>query len=223
MNKEKFGVALVDDHILLRNGLANLIRDFGDYDVLFEANNGRQLLEQLDRRVVPDIVLLDINMPEMDGYETAAWLKLHHPDIKVLALSMYDKEQPIIRMLEHGARGYILKDCEPSELRAALSSVLNKGYYYSEIVTSKLIHNINQSDGPGCRDHAARDHAALSEKETNFLRLVCQEMTYKEIADAMYLSPRTIDGYRDVLFEKLQVKTRVGLVIYAIKNDIAQL
>ena len=218
MNKEKFGVALVDDHILLRNGLANLIRDFGDYDVLFEANNGRQLLEQLDRLDVPDIVLLDINMPEMDGYDTAAWLKLHHPDIKVLALSMFDKEKPIIRMLKHGARGYILKDCEPSELRAALSSVLNKGYYYSEMVTSRLIHNINQSDGPGFRDHAA-----LSEKETKFLRLICQEMTYKEIADAMYLSPRTIDGYRDVLFEKLQVKTRVGLVIYAIKNDIAKL
>jgi two-component system, NarL family, invasion response regulator UvrY len=218
MNKEKFGVALVDDHILLRNGLANLIRNFGDYDVLFEANNGKQLLAQLDCGIIPDIVLLDINMPEMDGYETAAWLKLHHPDIKVLALSMYDKGRPVIRMLEHGARGYILKDCEPPELRAALSAVLNKGYYYSETVTSKLIHNINQSDGPVCRDHTA-----LSEKETKFLRLICQELTYKEIADAMYLSPRTIDGYREVLFEKLQVKTRVGLVIYAIRNDIAKI
>ena len=218
MNNEKFGVALVDDHILLRNGLANLIRNFGDYEVLFEANNGRQLLAQLDMGLIPDIVLLDINMPEMDGYETAAWLKQHHPDIKVLALSMYDKDKPIIRMLKNGARGYILKDCEPPELKAALGSVLNKGYYYSEMVTSKLIYNINHSEDAGYNEQLQ-----LSGNEIQFLRLVCLEMTYKEIADAMHLSPRTIDGYRDALFEKLQVKTRVGLVIYAIKNEITKI
>ncbi len=218
MNKERYQVALVDDHVLLRNGLANLIRNFGEYEVLIEANNGKQLQRLITIKGEPDIVLLDINMPEMDGYETAAWLRSACPEVKVLVLSMYDKDKPIIRMLQQGARGYILKDSEPAELRAALGSVLTKGYYYSEMVTSKLIHNINQADVAG-----TLEKVILSEREIQFLRLACLEMTYKEIADAMYLSPRTIDGYRDALFEKLQVKTRVGLVIYALRNEIVSL
>ncbi|HVI47230.1 MAG TPA: response regulator transcription factor [Chitinophaga sp.] len=216
----KINIVLVDDHVLLRNGLANLIVSFDSYTMLFEASNGKDFIRQLDEARLPDIVLLDINMPEMDGYETCIWLKEHHPSVKVLALSMYDNEQAIIRMFKAGAKGYILKDCEPSELRAALGSIAGKGYYYSEMVTGKLIHSINESDRD---DNASRQISHLNDREITFLKLACTEMTYKEIADKMCLSARTIDGYRDSLFEKLNVKTRVGLVTYAIKHGIVLL
>ena len=212
-------VALVDDHILLRNGLASLVKSFGNYDVLFEANNGRHYIEQVQSGSVPDIVLLDINMPEMDGYETAVWLKKFHPDIKVLALSMYDNENAIIRMFKAGAKGYILKDCDPNELKCALDSVMRKGFYYSEMVTGRLIHTISKLDE---EESDITQLVHLNEREIEFLKLACTEMTYKEIADRMFLSPRTIDGYRDSLFEKLGCKTRVGLVMYAIRNGIVQ-
>jgi DNA-binding NarL/FixJ family response regulator len=211
-------VVLVDDHVMLRNGLAAVIREFG-YEVLFEADNGKEFVSKLDKSNLPDLVLLDINMKEMDGYETAQWLKQTYPLVKVLALSMYDDENAIMKMLRNGARGYILKDNEPGELRAALDAVINKGYYYSELVTGKLIHSINKSD----TEAAAGNIAKLSEREIEFLKFACSELTYKEIAAQMHLSPRTIDGYRDALFEKLDIKTRTGLAIYAIKNGLVQI
>lgn len=210
-------MALVDDHVLLRNGLAGVVKTFGDYEVLFEANNGKHFIEQLEEHELPEIILLDINMPEMDGFETATWLKKMHPQVKVLALSMYDNENAIIRMFKAGAKGYILKDCDPQELRTALDSVVRKGYYYSETVTGRLIHTINQLDE---EESNIKQLVQLNEREIEFLKLACTEMTYKEIADKMFLSPRTIDGYRDSLFEKLNAKTRVGLVMYAIRNGI---
>ena len=212
-------VALADDHILLRNGLAGLINGFDDYTVLFEASNGQDLINTLDKNNLPDLVLLDINMPVKDGFETSLWLKQNHPDIKVLALSMYDNEPSIIKMLRNGAKGYLLKDTAPREFKAALDAVMNKGFYYSEMVTGKLIHAVNNMDEP---QQQKNPFNKLSEKETEFLKLACTEMTYKEIADKMFLSPRTIDGYRDALFEKLNVKTRVGLVMYAIKTGLVQ-
>lgn len=212
-------VVLVDDHVLLRNGLANLIESFGGYKVLFQANNGKAFTEQLNPALLPDVILLDINMPEMDGYETCLWLKSNYPGIKVLALSMYDNENAVIRMFKAGAKGYILKDCDPGELRTALNNVLTKGFYYSEMVTGTLIHTINEMD----EDGSTKNIIKLKDSEIAFLKLVCTELTYKEIANKMFLSPRTIDGYRDDLFQKLGVKTRVGLAMYAIKNGITTL
>ncbi len=209
-------IVLVDDHVLLRNGLAELVKSLG-HNVLFEADNGKDFTAKLNAKSLPDIVLMDINMPEMDGYETAQWIKINHADIKVLALSMYDNEASIIRMLKCGAKGYILKDSEPAELKAALHALLNKGFYYSDLVSGKLIHAINKIDDEGSDVNTVNN---LNGRETDFLKYACTELTYKEIADRMFVSPRTIDGYRDVLFEKLHVKTRVGLVMYAIKNGI---
>ena len=173
-------------------------------------------MEQLNPTNLPDIVLMDINMPGKDGFETTLWLKQNYPFVKVLALSMYDNEQSIIRMLKNGAKGYILKDTDPREFKTALDSVFSKGYYYSELVAGKLIHAVNNLDKS---DHGIQSRA-LNDREIEFIRLACTEMTYKEIADRMFLSPRTIDGYRDALFEKLNIKTRVGLVMFAIKNGI---
>lgn len=210
---DKIKVVLVDDHILLRNGLRGLIDSFNNCTVLYEANNGRDFINKLTADAIPDIVLMDINMPEMDGYETTVWIKENHPEIKVLALSMYDNENAIIRMLRAGVKGYILKDCDPSELKYAINSIITSGFYYTENVTGKLISIVSKKDNDD----------ELNEREIAFLKLVCSELTYKEIADKMYKGVRTIDGYRDVLFEKLNVRTRVGLVLYAIKNGIVSL
>ncbi len=214
---QKIKVALADDHILLRKGLAGVVDSFGDYSVLFEADNGRHFTEQIKEHGEPDLVLMDINMPEMDGYATAHWLRQHYPLVNIIALSMYDNENAIIRMFKAGAKGYILKDSEPPELKKALDSVQQKGYYYSELITGRLIHSINKMDDDKSE---VKNLTALNDRELEFLKYACTEMTYKEIADKMFLSPRTIDGYRDALFEKLSIKTRVGLVMYAIKNGI---
>jgi two-component system invasion response regulator UvrY len=212
-------LVLVDDHVLLRNGLASLVKSLG-HGVLFEADNGKDFIEKLKSKFLPDVVLLDINMPDMDGYETAKWIKTNYPQIKILALSMYDDENAIIRMLRNGARGYILKDSHPSELTAAINSLINKGYYHSELISGKLIYAINRIDE---EETEIKKIVALNDRETDFLKYACTELTYKEIADKMNVSPRTIDGYRDALFEKLNVKTRTGLVVYAIKNGIVNL
>ncbi|MEO7961021.1 MAG: response regulator transcription factor [Ginsengibacter sp.] len=217
---QKVSVALVDDHTLLRNGLAGLIESFGNYYISFEADDGKDFINQLKPKQLPDIVLMDINMPEMDGYEACSWLKNNHPGVKVLALSMYDNEGAVIRMFKAGAKGYILKDCEPLELKSALDALVTKGFYYSEMVTGKLIHTINTMDEENAN---AANVIQLNEREINFLKLICSELTYKEIAEKMFLSPRTIDGYRDDLFQKLNAKTRIGLVMYAIRNGIVNI
>jgi two-component system invasion response regulator UvrY len=214
-----YNVALADDHVLIRNGLAGLINSFEDYKVLFQAANGQEFIDKLTNQTLPNIALLDINMPKKDGYETALWLKQNHPDIKVLALSMYDNETAIIRMLKNGAKGYILKDAEPAELKTALDSVMHKGYHYSDLDTGQLINTISKIDD----NSRTKSALLLSEREIEFLKYVCSELGYKEIADKMFVSPRTVDGYREALFDKLDVKTRVGLVIYAIKNGIVNL
>lgn len=210
-------VGLVDDHVLLRKGLASLLMENG-YPSVIQADNGKHFIEKLEGGEVPHIVLLDINMPVMDGYATATWLKENHPQMKILALSMYDDEHSIIRMLRHGAGGYILKDCEPAELKTAIEAIVQKGYYHNELVSSKLIHTMQSTNGG--TQQARNGYPELNQKEIRFLQLICSEMTYKEISAVMKLSPRTIDGYRDALFEKLGIKSRVGLVLFAIKNHL---
>ena len=213
-------VALIDDHVLLRNGLANLIETLGDYKVLFQANNGKQFVETVQNGAVPNIVLIDINMPIMDGYETAIWIRENKLKIIILALSMYDDENSIIKMFKAGAKGYILKDCDPSELKTALEALVTKGFYYNEMITGKLIHTINTLDE---KEIQSKMLAKLNDREITFLKLVCSEYTYKEIAEKMFVGSRTVDGYRDALFEKLEVKSRVGLVMFAIKNGVISL
>ncbi len=207
-------IGLVDDHVLLRSGLATLLTSLG-YEVVLECGGGKQLIVKLNHTTHPELILMDINMPEMDGFESTLWLKDNAPLINVLALSMSDDENSIIKMIKNGARGYILKDAHPKELEHAIDSVMAIGFYYSDRVTGTLVKKIKDDD----RNLLYK----LNEKEIEFLKLACTEMTYKEIAYAMHLSPRTIDGYRDQLFEKLEVRSRVGLVTFAIKNGIVKL
>lgn len=210
-------IALADDHKVMRNGLAALLRDLG-YTILFEADNGQDFISRMNTDPKPDVALLDINMPVMDGYDTAAWIKENHPDVKVLALSMYDDEAAIIRMLKNGAKGYVLKDSNIADVRSAIESVMTKGYYHSELVTGKLIHSINNLDSPG--HTSLKEFFKLNQREIDFLKFACTEMSYKEIAAKMNLSTRTVEGYRDELCDKLGVRTRIGLVMFAVKNGI---
>jgi DNA-binding NarL/FixJ family response regulator len=210
-------IALVDDHTMFRKGLAVLIGLFSGYKVLMDVANGREFIDQLDPDHLPDIVLLDIHMPVMDGYATAAWLHEHHPGIRVLALSTMDSDTTIIKMIQQGARGYILKDADPKELQMAFEEILAKGYYYNEMLTRKVIQSIH---------HGASDSSLfpkISDREMEFLKHACSEKNYQQIADEMFVSERTVDGYRESLFKKFNVSNRVGLVLYAIKNQLVQL
>lgn len=208
-------IALIDDHVVLRKSLAVLIGMFSDFEIIIEASNGLDFIEQLKKsKQVPDIVLLDITMPGMDGVETAQWLKDHHPRTRVIVLTMIKNENIIIRMLKNGTRAYLLKDCDPSELYDAIDQVHHKGYYYNDILTPR------SKNGKNSGEHKSLQ---LSTQELNFIRWACTEKTYKEIANEMKISPRTIDGYRDALFEKLNVTSRIGIAIYAIRNQIVQI
>jgi len=216
-NKRKIQVAVVDDHTLLRTALAKLIDSFDDYAVYFEAENGEELKKIINKKVIPEIVLLDVNMPGMNGYETAEWLYKHYPQVKVLALSMLSDDHAIIRMLKSGAKGYIMKSADPDELLLALNSVMEKNFYLSEYISGKIIGGLNRNmDVP-------EDPLPLTEKEKEFLRLVCSDLSYKEIAEKMFVSQRRVDDHRDALFEKLKLRSRVGLVLYAIKNGIFEM
>jgi len=213
---KKNQVAIIDDHILLRSALARLVNSFEGYTVLFEADNGKDLRNRILQHQVPDVVLLDVNMPEMDGFETTQWIHKNYPHIKVLVLSMLSDERTIIKMFRLGAKGYLLKNTDHEELKKALDSVMNKNVYLSEYVSDKLVSGLHKDVD---KDESP---VLLNEKEREFLRWTCTELSYKEIAEKMYLSPRTIDDYRQSLFNKLKVHSRVGLVMYAIKNGITE-
>jgi len=211
-------IALIDDHTMFRKGLAILINLFPGYKVMMDVGNGREFIDQLQPDHLPDIVLLDIHMPIMDGYATAAWLHANYPEIRLLALSTMDSDTTIIKMIHQGARGYILKDADPKELQIAFEEILAKGYYYNEVLTRKVIQSIHM----GGQD-AANVLPRLTERETEFLKHACSEKNYQQIASEMFVSERTVDGYRESLFKKFNVSNRVGLVIYAVKNQLVQL
>ncbi|MDC8004663.1 response regulator transcription factor [Aureisphaera galaxeae] len=215
-NSKKHTLAIVDDHLLFASSLEKLINTFPEFQVLFKARHGLEMQNELKGNdTIPDLILLDINMPVMNGFETVAWLTENHPKVKVLALSVEDNEGIILKMIRGGAKGYFLKDIHPDDLKFALLEVMEKGYYYSERVTSTMVNALQ----PGAKEPTVK----LRENELTFLQLACSEMTYKEIADVMHLSPKTIDGYRQELFNKLGIKNRVGLVIYALKNHLIEL
>jgi DNA-binding NarL/FixJ family response regulator len=213
-------IAIVDDHTMVRKGLCSLINLFHPYQVLFDAENGKDMIQKINPAMLPDIVLLDITMPDMDGYAAAHWLKVHYPDVKVLALSTMDTEKAIIKMLKNGARGYILKDSDPAELKEAFDNVLKQGYYYNDTITHKLVNSLNKYSSEYNSTQNA-DH--ITPRESEFLQLACSEKTYQQIAADMKVSERTVEGYREALFKKFQVSTRVGLVIWAIKKDYVQI
>lgn len=213
INEAPIGIAIVDDHTLFRNGVATLMKEFTELELIFEAENGKHLQQQLQKHPHPQVILMDINMPIMDGYEATRWIKANHPQILVLALSMYEDDAAVINMIKSGASGYVLKQLKPKELLEAIKTLVQKGVFVNEIVSGKLIRSITNND----------DDLKFTARELDFLKLCCSELTYREIAEQMFVSPRTVDNYREALFQKLNLKTRSGLVLYAIKHKIYQM
>lgn len=217
---EKYKIVIVDDHSLFAESLEGLINTFSDFEVQYVVNNGQELINKLsDQEGFPDVILLDINMPVMNGTQTMHWLKKNHSDLDVLALSMEDNEDTIIKMLRYGAKGYLLKDIHPKELQNALNEVITKGFYYTDKVNNSLINSLNLTDDKIEPDF---DFVQLNDREKTFLELACTEKTYKKIADDMFISPKTVDGYRDSLFKKFGVSNRIGLVLHAIKHELVK-
>ncbi|WP_158729737.1 MULTISPECIES: response regulator transcription factor [unclassified Flavobacterium] len=205
-------IIIVDDHLLFSQSLKLLINSFDDFEVVNSFENGKEFINHLQENpdTNVDLVLLDVNMPILDGLSTIKWIKENQPNLNVIALSVNNDDETIIKMITNGAKGYLLKDTSPKIFQEAIIAVIEKGFYFTELVSSILINRIDNDS----------KKIILKEKELIFLKLACTEKTYKEIAEEMFLSPKTIDGYREVLFEKLEIKTRIGLVLYAIKNKI---
>lgn len=217
MEDLKTTIGIVDDHTLFRKGIVSLLSESDEIDILFDAPNGLEMQDQLNPDVLPQVILMDINMPKMDGYAATKWIRNNYPAIKVLALSMYDEDKPIIEMLKSGAGGYLLKESKTTDLIFAIKTIAAEGYFMNNLVSAKLIRSI-QHNSP-----EKNDLEILSVNEIMFLKHACSEMTYKEIADKMNLSPHTIDNYRESLFHKLDIKSRTGLVMFAIRKGLIKL
>lgn len=209
---KQFTVVIVDDHTLLSQAIQTMVNTFNKFNVLYTCKNGQELIDKFSiPENIPNVVLMDINMPIMNGVETTEWITKNHPKVNVMALSVEDEDFTILKMLKAGAAGYLLKDTEKSVLENALLEIAEVGFYHTKNVTTILMNSLAGEEVV---------EISLTEKERIFLKLSCTELTYKEIADKMNLSPKTVDNYRNNLFTKLHVKNRVGMVTYAIKNKI---
>ncbi|MDQ1098729.1 MULTISPECIES: response regulator transcription factor [Chryseobacterium] len=209
-------IVLVDDHILIAKALEGIIGNFADFKVIYIAENGKDLIQKFEQNSkIPDIILLDISMPIMDGFETVQWLKKHHPEIKVMALSMQGDDASVIRMIRNGAKGYLLKNTHPKDLETALINLDRDGFFYPEWASKIIMSNLTDKNTP-------ENTVRISDRERELLRYIITELSYKEIADRMKCSPRTVETYRDQLCDKLGVKTRVGLAVFALKNGFAE-
>lgn len=231
LSDKKIKLALADDHNLFRKGLIKLINlknEDNRYTILFEAENGEDLKEKLDPKSLPDILLMDIAMPDADdGFNAVDWVRKTYKDIDILVISMIETEEAIVRMLRMGVKGYLSKDIEVEDLHAALEQIYSKGHYYTDFITGKLVHALN-NDGTFKPEHEVKpeenpDLKKLSHNEIEFLKLAATDDTYLQVADKMKLSHKTIDGYRDALFKKLNVTSRVGLALFAVKHGLVKL
>lgn len=210
----KYSVVVVDDHTLLSQAIEGMVNTFDKFKVLYTCKNGKEVEEKFlaSPKNIPDLVLVDVNMPVMNGIETTEWIVNNYPQVHVMALSVEDADGTILKMLKAGAVGYLLKDTKKEILEKALLEMMDNGFYHTKNVTTLLLDSVSGKN--------SRNNLAFKDNEIIFMKLACSELTYKEIAEKMFLSPKTIDGYRDSLFTKLNVRNRVGLVMYAIKNKI---
>lgn len=209
--------AIADDHEVFRKGLKLILSDDETLNFVFEASNGKELIEKLETNEI-GVVLLDLKMPVMDGFETAKVLKRKYPDIKILILSMFEEEQFILHMMESGANGYLLKNASPEEITKALHIVTENNYYFNDLVSAVMLKKIMDKDYVQPK---FKSSVNLNERDIQVLRLICEGRTAQEIGEEVYLSPRTVEGIRAGMMEKIGVKNIAGLVMYAAKNGIA--
>lgn len=206
-------IGIADDHQLFVKSVSLLLHAIGGFEVVLEAANGHALMDALAKsNQPPDIILLDVNMPLMNGIETAAALIKTYPLIKVVALSMNTDDISLIGMIRNGCCAYLMKDISPAELQKALEEVHSKGYYNSE----NMQHNMHKLMTQNTQD-------LFSEKELQFIKLACSDDTYREIAQQMKVSERSVDMYREKVFEKLGVSSRTGMALEAVRRKIYSL
>ncbi|MDB5279078.1 MAG: DNA-binding response regulator [Ferruginibacter sp.] len=210
-------IALVDDHKIFSDSLASLINDFEGFTVCWSAQDGAKAIQLLQQNAQqPDIVFLDIVMPGMSGLEVAKWICENRKDIKLLALTMEEDDNSVIQMLQYGVRGYLLKNIGAQELRMALEQVVKFGYYYTPIITSNIHKHVEKKNQSG-------NVPEIKDREKELLNHLCTEMPYAEIAKKMFLSESTVDTYRARLFEKFEVKNRIGLILKAVNMGLVKL
>lgn len=215
MNKIK--IAVVDDHKLFRKGIVSILGQVEDLEIIFEAENGKEFLNHTLLNQI-DVVLLDIQMPEMDGIETTKCLRENKSDIKIIILSMHDEDQFILHLMELGANGYLLKDTDTDEVIAAIRKVQDSGVYFSDFVSRVMYRKMTKTTKPASKIFNYKTD--LSEREFQILNLICEGLTTTEIGDKVCISPRTVEGHRLRIMEKLGVNNIAKLVAFAIKNDL---
>jgi DNA-binding NarL/FixJ family response regulator len=208
-------IALVDDHTMFRKGLKGLLEDNEDMQVSLEAANGQDFLEQLADAEV-DLVLLDLDMPVLDGIETLARLKTDHPDLKVIILSMHQDEPMILHLMKSGAHGYLIKESEPEEVELAIRSVMESGFYFNDNVSRIMLAGLVKKQVVKPK---LRGGVELTRREMEVLREVALGLTNAEIADKLFLSPRTVEGHRKNILEKTGTRNTAAMIIFAIKQD----
>ncbi len=213
--KSTIQVALADDHKLFRKGMIALLEDVEDLAVNFEANNGLELLQHLADGAKPDVILLDISMPEMDGIEALKRIRLDHPAIKVIMLTMNQDDAMILHLMELGANGYLLKESDPDEVEMAIHAVVESGFYFNERVSRALLTKIVKGDK---FKPTFSGLVQLTEREVETLDLVCRGLTNPEIGAKLFISPRTVEGHRKNIMEKMGVRNTAGMIVYAIKK-----
>jgi two-component system invasion response regulator UvrY len=212
-------IALVDDHVVVRSGIKSLIEVLGNYKITSEFDNGLDFITALPGMEQPDLAIIDLNMPEMNGLETMRWLRKNRPKQKALILTLESDENTIIELFRLGIRGYLPKSCSAELLKKAIQDVVRTGYYHNELLQLALSSEVERAE----MDRMLKED--VSDKERIFLQLVCdqKEYTYEQVAELMEISLRTVDGYRESLFKKFNIKSKIGLVLFAIKNDLVKL
>jgi DNA-binding NarL/FixJ family response regulator len=214
---KKIRIALTDDHKLIRAGVKVLLEQVDDFEVVIEAANGEELLKALPRKRV-DVVLLDIDMPVLNGIETTKILQQKFPKLKIIMLSLHDEDRFILHLMELGASGYLLKDAEPEEVEKAIRTVKGGELYFNDIVSKVMFR---KATNKSVRKSKVFNYKVdLSERELMVLKLICEGLTNAQIAEEISLSQRTVEGYRLKMLNKLKVNNIAGLVAYAIKNHL---
>jgi DNA-binding NarL/FixJ family response regulator len=211
---DKISVIIVDDHQLFREGLKLLLNENPSIDNIYQASNGIEFLELLDK-IVPDIVLMDIAMPLMDGVEATRKALDRYPDLKVIALSMFGDDEYYIKMIEAGAKGFIVKNSDIEVVEKAISKVMEGQNYFASDVMATLVMHLNQRKTEELKNE-------LSERESEILYLICKGLSNQEIAETLFLSKRTVDKHRENILSKTNSKNTAGLVLYAIKHGVIQ-
>jgi DNA-binding NarL/FixJ family response regulator len=212
---KRANIAIVDDHAMFREGLAGLLKDYEAFKVIIQAGSGLDLLAHLKKQV-PDVILLDINMPEMDGIDTLVHLKKSYPTIKIIILTMHDEEELIFDLIKKGANGFLPKDKSVESVVDAIFAVLEKEYYYNDYMSKAMINGLKTD----ANKNQVFSKTPLSERELEIIKLMCKEYSTKQIADKVHLSSRTVQKHKENIFIKTNSKTASGVIMYAVKNKL---